>query len=101
MLYYLLHYDNDIISKAIYPRNLRCVLGAFLKVLSFDWKHVSKKLVVFGNSCCFTEKGCLEFVLIEPLINQLSKATDALVCPIICSKYGFEKQIIVYLFEKI
>ena len=57
--------------------------------------------MVFSNSYCFTEKACLEFILIEPLLNQLSKATDTLVCPIICSKYVFAKQIIVNLFEKI
>ena len=57
--------------------------------------------MVFSNSYCFTEKACLEFILIEPQLNQLSKATDALVCPIICSKDVFAKQIIVNLFEKI
>ena len=57
--------------------------------------------MVFSNFHCFTEKAYLEFVLIEPLLNQLSKATDALVCPIICSKDVFAKQIMVNLFEKI
>lgn len=57
--------------------------------------------MVFSNFYCFTEKAYLEFVLIEPLLNQLSKATDALVCPIICSKDVFAKQIMVNLFKKI
>lgn len=57
--------------------------------------------MVFSNFYCFTEKAYLEFVLIEPLLNQLSKATDALVYPIICSKDVFAKQIMVNLFEKI